>query len=170
MRCPLRYSLAVCCALLIGVVGCSDDVEPTPAGCVDYSAVSGSPSFATDVMPIFQVSCNFSSCHGSNAVSPQEDLSLGPPVTDTATQEQIDAVHAGIVGQASSESSLNLVTAGSPAASYLMVKVEYEDIAGGCSTNGCTTGCGTSMPPSDPLQASAVTTLRQWIASGAPNN
>jgi len=166
----VRYTLAACCALLVGLTGCGDDEPTTPAGCVDYSAVSGTPSFADDVMPIFQTTCNFSSCHGTNATSPQEGLLLGPPSTDTATQEQIDDVHAGIVGQAASQSSLSLVSTGDPAASYLMVKVDYADISGGCATNGCSSGCGTQMPPADALANGDATTLRQWIASGAPNN
>lgn len=156
-------------ALLLGAAACSDD-ETSSGACIDYSAVSGSPSFANDVMPIFQQSCNFSSCHSSAIPSPQEDLALGPENGIQVTQADLDAVHGAIVGAASVRSSMNLVTAGDPANSWLLAKVEYEPAdLGTCAV--CTPPCGDRMPVSSPaLSDAALNTLRAWIKDGAQNN
>ena len=164
--------------LMLAMPACGDDETGEASGgegCVDYSGVSGSASFADDVMPIFQQACNFTACHATedssgNPVNAMEDLGLGPVSMVTPTADHLSAVHSAIVGAGSNQSSLSMVAAGDPGASWLLVKVEYDDLQA-CSTNGCESGCGDRMPlNSMALSTAQLDVLRQWIADGAQNN
>ena len=143
------------------------------AGCKDFSAVKTGMSFATDVMPIFQTSCNFSSCHGSASSSPMEGLALGSPNGVKMSPEEIKAVRTGIVSAPAERSSLSMVEAGKPTLSFLLAKISYSDFAQ-CEAVGSTCepkGCGTRMPLSSPaLDPAAVDTVAGWIQDGALDN
>jgi hypothetical protein len=94
---------------------------------------------------IFSRNCTFSSCHGA---SMQQGLSLGAPA------------HGHLVGVASSEvPAMMRVVAGDPAASYLLHKIESPSPM-----------AGVRMPPDQPLPASKIEAIRQWIAAGAAND
>lgn len=170
------------CLALACAPACGDDETTTGTGtCVDYTAVdinacNGGPcSFAADIIPIFHGACSLSTaCHltGNNS---GEDLGLGPGPMMMPTPMEIDAVYAAIVNRTSNRSDLPLVTPGEPAESWLLAKVEYEDLQS-CPTNACATtadGCGVRMPqaPSQPpLEAERVAKLRAWIKAGAAND
>jgi hypothetical protein len=184
--------LALCTCFAI-LAGCADDeTAATTGGCVDYAAVSGTPSFANDLMPIMQRSCNLSNaCHTNRTMNPAgEELQLGPPLTEmmmtvVPTQMEIDAAHARIVDDGTAARSTSpLVVPGDPAASWLMQKLEYcgETQMGGsgpcapkfstCSAVQCSAkGCGVSMPQLSPqLPQSERDLFAAWIKAGAPNN
>lgn len=151
---------------------CGDDENGGDAGaCVDYSAVSGSASLINDVMPVFQNSCALSaSCHASSAANAAGGLKLGPDFGEAITAADATAVHAAIVGVTATGSSMKLVAAGDPAASWLMAKIDYEDPTA-CSTTSCSS-CGSRMPPlpSDALPEATLAKIRQWIKDGAQDN
>jgi hypothetical protein len=184
-------------ALVVPLSGCGDDEDGNgPAGCYDYGSVDtqvcggGLCSFATDVIPIFQVSCSLSgSCHSNRVATPNgEGLVLGPPATEMgspvmATPMEIAEVHAAILDVASVRSELPLVVPGDPGGSWLMAKAEYEDIGdwGSSGVAVCQAvydacldtakGCGVMMPQTGPkLEEERLAILRAWIAGGAPNN
>lgn len=141
------------------------------SGCLDYADAKTGVSFKDDVIPIFQLSCNFSACHSSTSSSPQEGLMLGLGNADPMTDEEIKAVHDGLVGVDSNRSSLPLVTAGDAGQSWLLAKVSYSSFAT-CETvtNACSAkGCGMRMPQ-QPLEADAIATIAGWIREGAQNN
>ncbi len=134
-------------------------------------------SFAQDVMPIFKRSCSAGSamCHGDPSVATNgkgtggNRAYLGPPYSagDPTT------ILAGLVGQPSVEDpSMNVVTAGSPTSSYLMLKMDgaLAPLAAACAS-GALGQCGASMPMGGQLLPQATRdTVRAWIAQGALNN
>ncbi|MBM4359106.1 MAG: hypothetical protein FJ096_13455 [Deltaproteobacteria bacterium] len=143
----------------------------TPSGCLDYVDAKTGVSFKDDVIPIFQLSCNFSACHGSTSSSPQEGLALGLGNSDPMSDAEIKEVYDGLVGVDASRSSLPLVTKGDPGKSWLLAKVSYSSFAS-CDAvkNACSAkGCGSRMPQ-QPLEADAIATIAGWIKEGAENN
>ncbi len=154
--------------LLLGAAACGDSGGGD--ACVDYSNVTPGGSFKDDVLPIFQTSCNFSTCHGTNAASPRAGLALGPESGVSPGASDVTLIHQAIVGKDSTESSLKLVEAGDPGASWLLAKLEYDDVTA-CSTTMCTSGCGTIMPQgSAKLSEADLNKIRAWIADGAKDN
>lgn len=153
--------------------GCADDEVPPPAStCASFESVTGSPSFAFDVMPVFQLSCNFSPCHDAMSSNPAEGLVLGPRSGEAASQPAIDAVHAGLVGVDATRADEKLVVAGSPEQSFLIGKLHYRDDP---SFNRCgfdCEDCGTLMPQGnlEPMDAARIELIAAWIQSGALNN
>lgn len=114
-------------------------VLPTPPGVV---------SFATDVQPVFSSNCAFSGCHAG--ASPKAGLNL------SAGQ-----AYANIVGVAATElSSMNRITAGDPANSYLIHKLN--------NTQGTVGGSGARMPLGGALSATEIQTITKWVQDGAP--
>ena len=194
----MRQLIAAAIFLAGGAAGCNDDDNGTgAAGCVDYSsgvntqACGGPCSLATDVMPIFQVSCNLSgSCHSNRVATPAgEGLVLGPPAEDdmdmpiTPTQEEIDEVHGIIVNGSSVRSTMPVVTPGDLETSWMMVKLEYPDMntwgdpgvevceAAFTACDSTSKGCGIGMPWNSPqLEPPRLDIIRAWIADGAQNN
>ncbi|WP_437983990.1 hypothetical protein [Sorangium sp. So ce117] len=166
----LIFLVATACA----GAGCGDD-GPGPAAteCFDYSKFDGTTpevSFAGEVLPIFQRSCAFSStCHGAEAGSAGFAY-LGPPLIEQATQAQIDAIVAQNVGAASrAPSGMARITAGDPANSFLMHKL---DDTLSCGDLECAPdGCGDPMPfGGDLLPSAERDAIRRWIQQGAKVN
>ncbi|WP_434045191.1 MULTISPECIES: hypothetical protein [Sorangium] len=167
--------------LLIFVIGtacagaaCGDDGEaPQPTACFDYGAFDGATpevSFRADVLPVFQRGCAFSStCHGAEAGSAGFAY-LGPPLSEQATDAQIDAIVAQNVGVASrAPSGMPRIAAGDPANSFLLHKLDGTLTCGDleCAPDGC----GKSMPAGgDTLPAAERDTIRRWIQQGAKVN
>lgn len=179
----LSTALALVAALAAACSEGTDDSTSTTAtgGCVDYgdgSLFTGPVSFANDVMPVFQVSCNFGACHSSEAINPQEGLALGPPcggAFDGAcprepTQSEIDAAHAAVVGVDAVRAAMPLVEPANPAQSFLMVKLEYSDFDACPSLDCGSLGCGVRMPQGASLDAPRLAVVRTWIRDGAANN
>jgi hypothetical protein len=145
-------------------------------------------SFANDVMPVFAQGCSLTSvCHGQMGNTGEANLFLG--AYDGTTSPGV--VYAGIVDVRSVEDpSMNQVTAGSPATSFLWHKIDPTAQGGvdlnspalgsGCqgaissvSCSDCTASmpCGGLMPYlSEPLAAQDLCTVGSWIAQGAHNN
>jgi hypothetical protein len=137
--------------------------------CSDYtppaSFVAETPviSFRKDVVPIFNFSCTFTSCHGTQSGN-SNGVYLGGSGSDPA------AVRAGIVDKPAPElPSMSIIKPGAPHDSYLMRKMD----ASNCLlTAQCTNGdCGDSMPKNeDPLDEDTRNIVRRWIAQGAQDN
>ncbi|HEX2882306.1 MAG TPA: hypothetical protein VHO25_22455, partial [Polyangiaceae bacterium] len=122
--------------------------EVCVAGSCECGA-SAEVSFANDVLPIFEGTCNSMGCHGGRR--PQESLSL---VASDA--------YASLVGVSSTQCNpaMPLVDPGNSSGSYLMSKLLGQDL--------CT---GTSMPKgAQSLTPSQIETIGAWICSGALDN
>ncbi|WP_437600288.1 hypothetical protein [Sorangium sp. So ce590] len=154
---------------------CGDGgTEPAATECFDYSKFDGATpevSFATDVLPVFQRSCSFSStCHGAEAGSAGFTY-LGPGLSEQATPAQIDAIVAQNVGAASrAPSGMPRIAAGDPANSFLMHKM---DDTLSCGDLECAPDrqCGEPMPyTGDTLAAAERDAVRRWIQQGAKVN
>lgn len=116
-------------------------------------------SLRNDVMPIFDQSCTFSSCHSS--LNPAAGLNLG---TDAGT------VRTNLVGRPAQQDMplMALVDAGDPEGSFLMHKLDGDF----CAYPQCDGGfCGLSMPQGSPLlPVETRDVVRRWIAQGALDN
>ena len=109
-------------------------------------------TFAKDIQKkIFDSTCATAFCHGTGAASGGLDLSDG-------------AAYANLVGvlatnEAAKAANLQRVLPNDPADSFLLLKLEGTLAAGE----------GVPMPlVGGPLPASAIDTIRRWIAAGAP--
>jgi hypothetical protein len=186
------FSTSVLAALsLVGLIapaGCSSPSSESSAGtttaggCTTYVStgdLSKSVSFASDVMPIFQASCatGGTSCHAAGPNPTPMALFLG------GGAESAKAIHDRIVGQPSGENpAMNLVTAGDPAHSFLMHKMDNDQctLASQCAAGTYANvykNCGAVMPQpvppattSDALPAAQRDTVRAWIMQGARND
>jgi hypothetical protein len=157
----------------------TDADEPQADGAAESAdaGTAANVSFALEVMPIFKRSCAVGSamCHGDPSVATNGQGTggnrayLGPPYSagDPAT------ILAGLVGQPSFEDpAMNVVTAGSPTTSYLMLKMDgaLAPLAAACASGGLGK-CGASMPMGGQLLPPETRdTVRNWIAQGALNN
>jgi hypothetical protein len=176
-------SLLAVVAATSGALGCS-----STSGSSGGSSGSGSSnvSFKADVMPILQQGCTISSvCHGQMGNSGEENLYLGEHQTSldgTPVDPTVASmVQSMIVGAKSLEDpKLNIVTAGDPANSYLIHKLngdqdmlEADCAMGMCNSSSCAAPmtCGVQMPMSgSALMASDIQTISNWIMQGALNN
>ncbi len=116
-------------------------------GTSDATTGGAAPSFATDVWPIFMVSC---SCHTGMTPGPPTGLTMG---NDAAS------AFAALVNAPSSVPNLDEVEPGSSDKSYL-----YHKLAG---TQASVGGGGTQMPPGGMLGAADLATVQAWIDGGA---
>ena len=163
--------LSVLAVSTLTVFACGGDdppasTESTGSGsvCIDYSSVSGDASFKLDVMPLFDQACNSMSCHGGS--SPAQGLGL-----TAATDDERTALINTLTSTTASQATLKLVEPGDPAASFLLIKCEYDKAGIEACTESCGgTGCGSPMPFGTPLAESEKEVLRRWIASGAQDN
>lgn len=112
------------------------------------------PSWSADIAPLLRETCGSSgACHGGAA--PQQQLLL---------EGGDAALRAGLVDVPSRYlSNIMLVRPGQPDSSFLLL-VMSDDIA-------VRRGFRYRMPPTSLVMPAAVQqTIRNWIASGAPNN
>ena len=166
------FASALAVSLLV-FAACGDDNGTSEAGgggnastCVDYSGVSGEASFENDVMGVFALSCNSTSCHGG--ATPGAGLSL---VATSASDRT--ALIGSLVGNSAQRSGMKLVVAGEPDISWLLVTCEYDKADfEGCGNTTCSAqGCGVRMPMGgDKLTDSQLKVVRQWIKGGAKDN
>ena len=141
-----QLGAAVLLGLAVAVAGCSTDDTPTSSGGNTSRTVKADPSFANDIQEIFnRRGCSGSSCHGS-AQSAGLDLRTGN-------------AYGELVGVTATESGLKRVEAGDAAASYLVVKVE------GTQTTGDQMPLG-----GQPLDATDLQNIKNWVNQGAKNN
>jgi hypothetical protein len=120
--------------------------------CQQPKVKKGGATFARDIQKkIFDSTCATPSCHGAGAAAAGLDLSAG-------------AAWANLVGvpatnEGAKAASLERVTPNDPEDSFLCQKLEGKLEAGE----------GVQMPlVGGPLPASAIDTIRRWIAAGAP--
>lgn len=134
-------------------------------------------SFRSEILPIFQFSCarGGDSCHGDPGVVADHRPFLG--IFDGDGGESVaQDVFSGLVGIKSTEDlTMNLVTAGDPAASFLMHKLDGDQctLIAECMVPGSfRPNCGVFMPYQAPtlLPASLRDTVRRWMRQGAPND
>lgn len=155
----------------LALFGCSSNSEPPGDQCKTYSVPSGTDlttpavSFKNDVVPIFVLSCAFTTCHGA-ASGQNQGVYLGSKTGDPGAAK----IYAATVGVASSElAAMPYVSAGDPSKSYLMHKIDGDV----CTLNAQCTGqtCGDTMPQGNALLDVATRdTIRRWIAQGAKND
>ena len=123
------------------------DLERLPTDPGGEEPPDPTATFARVQVEVFNPSCTFAGCHGS--VAPQQQLTL---TAGTA--------HANIVNRQSTESALLRVLPGSPAASYLYLKI-----------TGAPGITGDRMPQGlPPLADDKIRLVRDWIRRGAPND
>jgi len=170
---------------LVALPGCGSPSDTPDAGAVggcqpfisDADLVKPSVSFAGAVMPVFQRSCATGGeiCHGDPSVVSSLREFLGYPDGGggpTTTQE----VWSGLVGVRSTEDlSMNLVTSGDAAQSFLMHKMDGDQctlIAQCMVGDSYRPNCGDFMPYQAPALLDVPTrdTVRRWIAQGAHYN
>jgi hypothetical protein len=170
----MRFSSLLASTFLSGITlasaltttGCPSSDEKT---CSDYTPpASFDPttpvvSFREKVVPIFNFSCSFTSCHG-NQFGNANGVYLGGERSDPTV------VRAGLVDKPAPElPSMSLIKPGAPHDSYLMRKMD----ASNCLLSAqCKDGdCGDSMPKNDiPLEETERNKVRAWIAQGAQDN
>jgi hypothetical protein len=144
-------------------------------GCQAYVSnanLSMPVSFTSDLMPVFAQNCASQfACHLSPNFAPLQPVlgSLDGGI-DAAT------ILTAIVGVSSVEDpQMNIVTAGDPANSYLMHKVDGDQctLAAQCNAPTATyhsvyPNCGSSMPLGmSPLSVGTRDMIRAWIKQGA---
>jgi len=140
----------------------------------DASLTMPKASLRADVLPVFQSTCSAQArpCHGDPIVTAEGRPFLG--LSDGGTDPAL--ILQQIVGVPSYEDpSMNLVTAGDPAQSYLMHKLDDDQctLAPECMKGGSpSTDCGWFMPyrADAPLPFQVRDAVRRWIAQDAPNN
>src|SRR5258706_8764066 len=110
-------------------------------------ATAADVKLASTVQPIFDANCV--ACHQSGAA--QQGLNL-----------ESGSSYAAIVNRGSAVADRVLVVPGSPATSYLMLKV--------LGTHGEVGGKGVRMPMGGDLSPADIQALRDWIAAGAQND
>jgi hypothetical protein len=127
----------------------------TSPGTAGTGAVAETGAFATNVRPFLDSTCG--GCH--SAIAPSAGMTLGGSGISSA--EILD----GLISQKSSNGQFNLIEPGAPMQSWVYLKASGE-----AANAMCTTACDREkMPPSGTgLTAAQLTTLRDWIMSGAP--
>ncbi|MBX3223451.1 MAG: hypothetical protein KF795_23260 [Labilithrix sp.] len=156
-------------ALAAGLVaatnaGCSSGPEEVAtsgsATCASRAAATSEArnvSFARDVLPVFQSSCSFSSCHGTPG---QNGIYLG-----AARGAAASAIRAALL-ETSPRASMPFVAPGEPDRSWLLRKLDGDFC--GVTCNG---GCGDRMPKGGvPVERPELDAIAAWIANGAPDN
>jgi hypothetical protein len=151
----------------------TDGACPDPFDYVDANLSTPTVSFATNIMPIFQMSCSIagSTCHGDKAVTTQGRPFLG--FFDGGTSA--DSVWQQLVGVLSVEDpKMNMVTAGNLDQSFLWQKVNNQQCRFEADCRAGTSqypDCGQSMPyGNQALDPDTLSTIARWIVQGAKNN
>ncbi|HYN82289.1 MAG TPA: PKD domain-containing protein [Gemmatimonadaceae bacterium] len=120
--------------------------------CVTFVGTPPSPpgvvTFGPDVQPILSSNCAFSGCHAGASPKAGLDMSAG-------------VAYGNLVNRLATElGSMNRVTPGNTAQSYLIHKLNGTQVAAG--------GSGVRMPPGGPLSAAELQIIIKWVQDGAP--
>jgi len=138
-------------------------------------SITSSASPITTESQCFNASCGIGGqqCHGDPNVAKH---TAQPYLGQSPGTPNVAQILAGIVGQpAEEDTQVNLVTAGDPAKSYLMHKVDGDAclFATACNATGnpLFKNCGIQMPfNAGSLSQDKRDTIRRWIAQGAKND
>lgn len=170
-----------------GAMGCSStsgaSASSTTGGGSTGGCTQATVTFSKDVAPAFiAAGCSLASvCHGQPNNGGEEDLFLG----NNDGSSDPSTIAAGLVGVLSKEDpTMNLVTAGSTANSYLWHKIDGDqnsnsavscaNQASQCSNCIPTTPCGAPMPDTGMAliiqEPANFCIIQNWIEEGAPNN
>ena len=165
---------------LAAVAGCSSPSAQPDAGLVggcptnvsDADLTAPAVSFRSEILPIFQSTCALGgdSCHGAPSAVADHRPFLGTFGGDGGAAQD---VLSGLVGVKSTEDlTMNLVTPGDPAASFLMHKVDGDQctlIAECMAPGSFRPNCGVFMPYQAPtiLPMPTRDAIRRWIQQGA---
>ena len=150
------------------LAACSSSSGESAATCVGHTSSAASTpatkavSFKDDILPIFQQSCVFSSCHGS-PTGANNGIYLGAKGSANTT-----GIRDALVGKSSARMpSMKYVTPGKPESSYLLHKLDGNF----CGLDACADGkCGDRMPRGgDALDEGLISVVEAWIAQGAPD-
>jgi hypothetical protein len=166
--------------VLFALSACSSSPDDL-GGCPVYVSTTdlGAPtvSFSGDVTPILTRSCAAAgdSCHGDPSVVADKRPYLGD--ADGGMSPAIAAeVRSGLVGVKSQEDlTMNLITAGDPANSFLMHKLDGDQctLRVECNMPGSNRqNCGNAMPyqAASLLDVPVRDVMRRWISQGAKSN
>ncbi len=136
---------------LLAILACGGGDSTGPGGGNGGTTVPTNPTLSLDVQPIFTASCALAGCHTGAAPAQGLDLSSGNTFVNT-------------VGIPSAQlPSMQRITPGDPAQSYLVHKIE--------GTQASVGGTGARMPfARAALSSTQIATIRAWITSGTPNN
>ena len=145
--------MAVC---LVGfLVACTNATAPSAGsggsgggGGGGGSTPVDSPSFALDIQPIFNVSCNNSSCHGTSSSRANAYLDLRPGKS-----------YGALVKVMGNQESIVRVIPGDAAGSYLIIKLEGRQRVGSRMPKGAKA-----------LSTTTIQNIKNWINQGAANN
>ncbi len=154
--------LAGVASTVVVVASCSSSSDSGTA-CTEYKSTidlqNPQVSMKTNVMPILQQSCMFSSCHG------------GGSGKITMTSGDSTKTRAALVDVPAPEMpSMKIVATGDPSNSWLMKKVDGDVclFKGKCVDDP---NCADTMPQgNDLLDVGSRDVIRRWIAQGAKDN
>jgi hypothetical protein len=146
------WRLAVLCAM---ISACTNATAPSGGsggsggggGGVGSTPVD-SPSFALDIQPIFNVSCNNSSCHGTSPARANAYLDLRPGKS-----------YGMLVNVMGNQEAIVRVIPGDAAGSYLIIKLEGRQRVGSRMPKGAKA-----------LSTTTIQNIKNWINQGAANN
>ncbi len=134
--------------------------------CTEYNPPAGfdpqtpTVTFKADIAPIFDLSCAFTACHGTNGNPNGVYLPKGDPALMYTNIFDV---------RASKLPTMSFVKPGDPKQSFLMRKLDGDH----CTLDAqCTNGsCGDRMPRNDEsLPDADRDKIRRWIAQGAKND
>ena len=135
---------------LLAILACGGDGNSGTGGNGGTTAPTN-PTLSLDVQPIFTTNCALAGCHTGTAPAEGQDLSSGNTFGNT-----VDIPSAQLP-------SMNRITPGDPAQSYLVHKINGTQTSVG--------GTGSRMPLGRAaLSSTQIATITAWITSGAPNN
>ncbi len=106
-------------------------------------------------MPILATSCALAACHSA------KESNLGIHLTYDEDQIYSELQR---TSPTPGYGGARFVVPGKPEESILMAKLEGTQ---GRVFAGCSKGCGTEMPPGEPLDAESIEIIRTWIKNGA---
>lgn len=179
-----RFARAAGLLLTLSTITSCSSEDPAEEGVsCRIETVSDDPSFRTDILPIFQGSCTFSSsCHGDKTKS-QAELYLGKKQPNEAkgvepmTTAEVTEMLAGIIDRPSETApAVNVISSGNASASFLMHKLDGTQTQQGFECEAQESDldhpCGDSMPQtaSEILCENERETIRNWINAGAKDN
>ena len=143
-------SVCVTALVALAALACADfDTPVDPTGGAPDDLVP-TPSFVTNIAPIFEKRCSIGGCH--SLATRQAGLALTP-----------DAAYDALVNvPATLRPSLSRVRPGQPTQSWLVAMISADDAA----------RQGVSRMPlaTQPLTANQIATIVRWIEQGAQRN
>jgi hypothetical protein len=140
--------------VLLALGACTNATAPSSgSGSTGGGGGSGttpvdSPSFAVDIQPVFNVSCNTSNCHGTNPTRSNAYLDLRGGKS-----------YAQLVNVMGDQEPVVRAIPGNANGSYLIIKLEGRQRVGSRMPKGARA-----------LSSTTIQNIKNWINQGAANN